>query len=1148
MHRCAFTKHVRQPGTSRFVALALVAAVAAGLLQTTSVASAAPTSAAPQPVGPAPAVGPEQPLDENRPPVTTSVFLERSVWTAAGWVVGTNDPGNRVRLISASGVEQRLDPSPLDGSATWRSCQTSVAGRVSFGDGSPDGVAWHDVGTGTRTTANLGRFVQFVGAAPGGWLETRPGATDAVILTHVVPTTGVRTDLTSFPGYVAGAVCGGNRFAVGGPNHLMVGSGTRWTTVASAPDRTYYPMAVTADAVVYLEAPLSGPKTLWRQDTGKAAQYLASYNYATPGPGAVNISADSTYYVHDQEVVKHAVAGSSTVISLSSPQAIHLDPNDPRWLLAVVGSGITRVKPSEGLWLWKTLPHSAAAWGTILGPGRAVWYLEQANTTRQRLVSGASQLVLGTTGPEFGFWLQPVSHLWQARTGFLDGRRIGVGGVSSRLGQAELALPGLDKARGLYGHRLFGWRNGAPTVLDLATGIESGTAYNGTTFLDAAPWSGGWWVQDGFGSGLIVHNELTGASTLAVTTQELFDGKAYSAQRVDLTGDWIAWARSGSVPTTPSDLPQTTVRWKNRATGVIRTLTLPSAYRVNALQIDGAYLLVQGETVTQQSRTMVVNMTSGTTVLDRSATWQSLPSNRMDYPSIGQDRIAWVDGYGAPMIASLPHQVRVPRHEGNPIVPSTFRPQVTDAPWRGEWVFDQPLTWCVGRISTSAGAPIREVGCRPDAARLGEAVVDWDGKDAAGRFLPSATYRIDVVAGDSDGQAVEGSSGGPIPTTLVRVLTGVPSYVPVAPARILETRANRPTVDGVAMGVGRLGPAGTTMVPVLGRAGVPARGVGAVVVNVTGIAPSEATFLTVYPAGVAAPNASTLNLGAGQVFANAAIVKVGTSGAITVANNQGWTDVAVDVVGWFADGATSAYLPIVPARLTDTRSSGPTVDGNQSGTGRLTAGEDRTIPAAGRAGIPTTGVAAVAVNVTGIAPTLSTFLTGHRAGTGVPATSTLNLGAGQVVPNLAVIPTSAAGEVAIANNRGGVHLAVDAAGYFPAGAGFTPVAPVRLLDTRTTSAIGPGSARAVPIRGVSGIPANATAAVVNVTAVAPSAWTYLTAYPSGAPAGATSTLNLPAGDVRANLAIVEIGRNGSISVSNAQGSTHVLVDLIGWLR
>jgi hypothetical protein len=39
----------------------------------------------------------------------------------------------------------------------------------------------------------------------------------------------------------------------------------------------------------------------------------------------------------------------------------------------------------------------------------------------------------------------------------------------------------------------------------------------------------------------------------------------------------------------------------------------------------------------------------------------------------------------------------------------------------------------------------------------------------------------------------------------------------------------------------------------------------------------------------------------------------------------------------------------------------------------------------------------------------------------------------------------------------------------------------------------------VVVRGVGGVPANATAVMINVTGNVPSAWTYLTAYPSGAP-------------------------------------------------
>jgi hypothetical protein len=77
----------------------------------------------------------------------------------------------------------------------------------------------------------------------------------------------------------------------------------------------------------------------------------------------------------------------------------------------------------------------------------------------------------------------------------------------------------------------------------------------------------------------------------------------------------------------------------------------------------------------------------------------------------------------------------------------------------------------------------------------------------------------------------------------------------------------------------------------------------------------------------------------------------------------------------------------------------------------------------------------------------------------------------------------------------------------------------------------------VPASGVS-------AAVVNLTVTRPTASSYLTVYPGGQPLPATSSLNFLAGETRANRAIVPVGADGTITVYNRAGSSHVVVD--GW--
>jgi hypothetical protein len=121
-------------------------------------------------------------------------------------------------------------------------------------------------------------------------------------------------------------------------------------------------------------------------------------------------------------------------------------------------------------------------------------------------------------------------------------------------------------------------------------------------------------------------------------------------------------------------------------------------------------------------------------------------------------------------------------------------------------------------------------------------------------------------------------------------------------------------------------------------------------------------------------------------------------------------------------------------------------------------------------------------------------------------------------------------------------------------ANYVPVTPFRLLDTRDTGAggpIGPGVSRPVQVTGVGSVPvpANATAAVLNVTEVSGSAASLLALYPYGTPRPNAANLNFGAHTVIGNLVTVTLGSNsaqGWVEIYNALGSVNVVVDVEGY--
>jgi hypothetical protein len=97
-----------------------------------------------------------------------------------------------------------------------------------------------------------------------------------------------------------------------------------------------------------------------------------------------------------------------------------------------------------------------------------------------------------------------------------------------------------------------------------------------------------------------------------------------------------------------------------------------------------------------------------------------------------------------------------------------------------------------------------------------------------------------------------------------------------------------------------MAPRETFALPVLGRGGVPASGVAAVVLNVTAVAPTVQTFVTAWSSDVARPATSNLNAPPAAVVPNLVISGVGTDGAVDLYNDAGRTGLVVDVVGWIS--------------------------------------------------------------------------------------------------------------------------------------------------------------------------------------------------------------------------------------------------------
>jgi hypothetical protein len=113
---------------------------------------------------------------------------------------------------------------------------------------------------------------------------------------------------------------------------------------------------------------------------------------------------------------------------------------------------------------------------------------------------------------------------------------------------------------------------------------------------------------------------------------------------------------------------------------------------------------------------------------------------------------------------------------------------------------------------------------------------------------------------------------------------------------------------------------------------------------------------------------------------------------------------------------------------------------------------------------------------------------------------------------------------------------------------YQPLTPARILDTRSSSRIGPGGTLTVTITGQGGVPSTGVSAVVlNATVTDTTAAGYLTVWPAGAPRSATSNLNWTAGRTVANLVEVELGAGGQVSTFNNAGYADLVLDVEGYV-
>jgi 5'-nucleotidase len=257
-------------------------------------------------------------------------------------------------------------------------------------------------------------------------------------------------------------------------------------------------------------------------------------------------------------------------------------------------------------------------------------------------------------------------------------------------------------------------------------------------------------------------------------------------------------------------------------------------------------------------------------------------------------------------------------------------------------------------------------------------------------------------------------------------------------------------------------------------------------------------------------------------------------------------------------GPTPSAVSLTPARLLETRNveGFTTTDGDFEGGGRLVAGQVLMLDVAGRGGVPT-NAESVFLNVTAISPSADGFITVFPCNTARPNASNVNYFTGQIVPNAVLAKLDPNGRVCL-YTLSATDVVVDVNGYVPLGGALQGVAPVRLTDTRpgpdngafdnqdVDGRIAAGGTLEVVVAGRGGVPADAEAVLLNVTAVYPSADGFITAYECGTTVPTASNVNFRSGAVSPNSVVAKVGDDGKVCLYSL-AATDIVVDLSGYV-
>jgi hypothetical protein len=239
-------------------------------------------------------------------------------------------------------------------------------------------------------------------------------------------------------------------------------------------------------------------------------------------------------------------------------------------------------------------------------------------------------------------------------------------------------------------------------------------------------------------------------------------------------------------------------------------------------------------------------------------------------------------------------------------------------------------------------------------------------------------------------------------------------FVAVPPVRILGTLMGTGTPTGPC----RVRGGGRFDLTVLGRGGLPATGVAAVMLRVGLLKADASTSVRVWPAGDVMPTDPVATANPGQAAA-LVTVAVGASGLVSLQHSAGMSHLTADVVGYYLSPGLVGdhFYPVPPTRLVSARTVAP--------------GGTVSLDLSGSTGVPDVHAGLLSVTVVGAA---AGGITAYAPDSAIPPMPALAFAAGETVTGAVLARTGPGGALLLNTSKSPVTLTVDVQGVFaPAG-------------------------------------------------------------------------------------------------------------------